>query len=211
MQKHVTALLLFALLCCSCWGQQTNLLNTVSPKLKTFLARHPAAVQTLTIAFSGTFTNKTARLFYFYPQKGADGRAFHFYSSMVGLADVLICVPEDQDPLDEFIAILFETLNTKGEARFIKIQQDARVGTISKSEFARETLKVEFEAEKATRDLLVALKLSKKEVANSVEYPLYIGCPDNVDDFLPYLKRVNRHGDALQTYESLYDSIRKAP
>lgn len=211
MRKHVTAFLLFALFSCSSWGQQSNLLSTVSPKLRTFLAKRPAALQTLTTAFSSAFTNKTVRLFYFYPEKGSDARAFHFYPNMVGMADVLICVSEDQDPLDEFIAILFEALNTKGLDRFAKIQQDAKSGTISRADFARETLKVEFDAEKSTRDLLAALKLTKKETAKSVYYPLYIGCPDKAEDFLPYLKRVHRQRDVFQTYELLYDSIRKAP
>jgi len=220
MQKYATAFLLL-LLHCSSWGQQSNLLsaavlqsdliNTVSPKLRALLVQHTAALLTLTNAFSSAFTNKTVRLFYFYPEKGSDRRAFHFYPNMAPLADVYICVPEDQDPLDEFIDILFEALNTKGQARFAKIDQDARLGTISRADYAREKIKVEFEAEKSTRDLLVALRFSDKDIANSVDYPLYIRCPDSAEDFLAYLKNVNGHMDVFQAYEVLYDSIRKTP
>ena len=211
MQKKVSAFLLFAFLCSSSWGQQSNILSTVSPKLRTFLAGRPAAAQTLTATFSSAFTNKTVRLFYFYPDNKSEPRAFHFYPDMVGMADVLICVAENQDALDEFISILFESLNTKGETRFAKLDQDAKSAKISRAEYAREKLKVEFEAEKRTRDLLLALKLSKKETAGSVEYGLYVGCPDKFEDFLPYLKRVSRQGDVFQVYELLYDSLRKGP
>jgi hypothetical protein len=216
MQKQVSAFLLSAFLCSSSWAQQSNILSTVSPKLRTFLGGRPAAAQTLTAALSSAFTNKTVRLFYFYPDKESEPRAFqprafHYYPNMVGIADVLICVAEDQDPLDEFISILFETLNTKGETRFAKLDEDARSAKISRAEYAREKVKVEFEAEKSTRDLLVALKLSKKETAGSVEYGLYLGCPDNFEDFLPYLKTVSRHGNVFQAYELLYDSLRKQP
>jgi hypothetical protein len=91
------------------------------------------------------------------------------------------------------------------------LDQDARSGIISREGYAREKLKVEFEAEKGTRDALLALKLSNKETAGSAEYGLYVGCPNKFEDFLPYLKKVSRHGDVFQAYESLYDSLRKEP
>ena len=91
------------------------------------------------------------------------------------------------------------------------MDQDAKSGIISREEYAREKLKVEFEAEKGTRDALLALQLSNKEKAGSVEYDLYVECPDKFEDFLPYLKKVSRHGDVFQAYESLYDSLRKEP
>jgi hypothetical protein len=210
MQKQVTAILLSTFLCSSCWGQQSNFLSTVSPKLRTFLRAHPPAAKTLTAELSSAFTNTTVRLFYYYPDKEFKANAFHFYPNMVGMADVHICVAEDQYPLDEFISILFETINTKGVTRFAKLDEDAISGNISRTEYAREKLKVEFEAEKNTRDLLVALKLSKKDIGGSVEYGLYVGCPDKFEDFLPYLRRVHRHGDVFyHEYELLYDSLRK--
>lgn len=214
MQKRVTVILLSAFLCSSSWAQHTNLLSTVSPKLKSFLAHSPAAAQTLAKAISDAFTNKAVRLFYFYPNTQPDRStfeplAFHFYPNLTGMPDVLICVAENQAPLDEFISILFEALNTKGDDRFAKLDEDARSGIISRPEYAREKLKVEFEAEKNTRDLLRALKLSKAETAGSHEHALYLGCPDTFEAFLPYLKKVNRHGDIFEAYQSLYDSLRK--
>jgi hypothetical protein len=85
MQKQVIAFLVSAFLWSSCWGQQSNILSTVSPKLKEFLGRHPAADKTLIAGLSSAFTNKTARLFYFYRVSEAEARAFHFYPNMNGM------------------------------------------------------------------------------------------------------------------------------
>lgn len=58
MQKRFATLLLFTALHCSCWGQPSNILSTVSPNLKSFFNRHPAAFKALSSAFSDALTNR---------------------------------------------------------------------------------------------------------------------------------------------------------
>ena len=195
-----------------CWAssaQETNLLGACSPKLRKFLTDHPVALKELNHAFSGAFTGRTVRLNYFYSDDEHEPRAFHLYPQTAGLPDVYICVRENQLPLDEFTSMLFEILNSKGEPRFEQLFKDAKAGTISRSEFARAILKVEFEAAKTTRDLLGRLELGKKDIAKSYYYGRYRELPDDFEGYLLYIKRVSPKMDAIGGYELQYDSLRK--
>jgi hypothetical protein len=106
------------LLCASSWAQQTNIVSAASPKLKKFISNHPEAAKIFTNAISSAFSNKTVQLYYFYSDDESEARAYHYYPNTVGMPEVIVCVRENQSSLDEFITILFETLNTKQEAGF---------------------------------------------------------------------------------------------
>jgi hypothetical protein len=211
VHRHITIIFLSVLLGASSWAQGNNILSTVSPKLKIFMSHHSEAAKILTDAFSSSFSNKTVRLNYFYSNDESDSeaRAFHYYPNTVGQPEVVLCVRENQSPLDEFISVLFETLNSKSEAGFTKLSQDAYYGTISREQFAKEVRRYEFEAIKSTRAALVTLKFGKKETNGSYYYTRLIECPTEFADFLPYSKRISPNRDFDKEYELQYDSLRK--
>jgi hypothetical protein len=198
-------------LCASSWAQGSNVIGEVSPKLKTFLSDNPVAIKILTNAISSAFSNRTARLLYFYSNDKSEfeARAFHYYPNVVGQPEITLCVRENQIPLDEFIAILFETLNSKGEPGFTKLSQDAYYGTISREQFAKEVRRYEFEAIKNTQAALITLKFSKKEINGSFYCRRFIECPTDFADFLTYSKKISPNRDLDKEYELQYDSLRK--
>ena len=196
------------LLCVSSLAQ-SNIVGTLSPKLKKIMLDHPEAAKILTNAISNSFSNKTVRLFYFYSDDGSEAKAFHYYPNTIGLPEVVLCVRENQSPLDEFITILFETLNSNGESSFAKLSQDAYYGTITREQFAMGILQYEFEATKNTRAALLTLEFGKKEINESYYYRKFAECPTNFDGFLSYSKKISPQREAFKEYELKYDSLRK--
>jgi hypothetical protein len=209
MGRNLVILFSCIFLWCASWAQETNLLRGCSPKLKEFLTDHPTAQKTLNHAFSEAFSSRTVGLSYFYSEDEHQPKAFHFYPQNAGLPQVFICVRENQPPLDEFISVLFEISNSKGESRFQQIFEQARAGTISRTEFARAILKVEFEADKTIRDLLAHLDVAKRERAKSYYYGRYRDLPDDFEEYLSFIKRASPKRDAIGDYELQYDSLRK--
>jgi hypothetical protein len=173
------------------------------------MSDHPQAEKILTNAFSSAFAKKTVGLYYFYSYDESQPRSFHYYPDNVGWPEVVLCVRENQNPMDEFITLLFETLNSKSEDGFTKLGQEAYLGTISKEQFAKEVLRYEFETTKNTRATLLKLKFGKKETKDSDYYRRFIECPTNFDDFLSYSKKVSQSRDVMKEYELKYDSLRK--
>jgi hypothetical protein len=123
------------------------------------------------------------------------------------MAEVFICVRENQQPFDEFSSLLFEILNTRNEARFLKLTDDAKAGKVSRDEFARGILRSEFDAIQDTKTSLIALKLDKSATAGSYDYPRYLNCPSKFDDFLSYAKKVSKR-DVFKEYQEKYDELR---
>lgn len=207
--QKLTLLFSCLFLCWASWAQETNLLRGASPKLSKFLAEHPTALKALNHAFSDAFQERTVGLQYFYSEDEHQAKAFHFYPQNAGLPQVLICVRENQCPLDEFIGVIFEIVNSKGEARFKQIVERGKAGTISRTEFARAILKVEFDADKTIRDLLRRLELREKDKAKSYYYGRYRSLPDDFEGYLSFIKRVSPKRDAIGDYELQYDIMRK--
>ena len=209
MRNTFIAVVLWATTCVWSWAQQNAFEPSLSPKLRQFLSKHPDATTSLTNSVSEAFSNRTCSVYYFYTDAPSEPRAYHFYPTTIGAPDVVLCVSEQQKPLDEFITLLFETLNSRGEARFSELTEAAKAGTISRSEFAREILRQEFEATKSTREKILALKLRNKEKSTSHYYQLYTKCPGDFDGFLTYAKRMSDNRDAFKYYEAEYDTLRK--
>ena len=208
MRKRI-AILFLVLSCSVSWAQEHYILDTISPKLRKFLTDKPAASKVFTNALLEAFSNNTVSLFYFYSNDESQAKAFHYYPNNAGLANVFICVRENQTPLDEFISLFFETLNTKGQGQFAKLTQEAIAGTISRTEFAKEVSKVEFESMRKTQALLISLKFSKKETAQSYFYRRVVECPTEYEEFELYCNKVSPHRDSIKEYELQYDLLRK--
>jgi hypothetical protein len=192
------------------WAQQRNFFDTASPKLKKLLANNLIAYQALTNELTKAFSTNSVRLFYFYSEDESQPRAFHFYPWMAASADVYICVRENQTDIDEYICFLYEVQNSKGRARFEQIFQAARNGDISRNTFAIEISRVEFEAVKATKQIIATLKLSKKQQAESYYYNRFANCPAEYEEFEAYTKRISPHRDSIGDYEKQYDRVRRA-
>jgi hypothetical protein len=210
LPKNFIFAFLSMLLSASSWAQDGNFLNTFSPKLRKFMIGHPAATKVLTNALTDAFSSRSVRLFYFYSDDESKPRAFHFYPYSAGQADVIIGVRENQHPLDEFICILYETINSKSEKQFAKVLDDARSGSILRADFARAILKIEFSTDKQVRDAIRTLDFGKKEKSESYSYRRLAELPDDFEESLAYQKKVSPRRDPIKDYELQYDAFRKA-
>jgi hypothetical protein len=180
-----------------------------SPKLRQFLSDHPLAAKTLTNTISKVFSNRTVDLFYFYDDDDhTKPPAYHYYPHKPGNAEVIICVRENQAPLDEYLCLLFESLNSRSEANFVKLTQEAREGKISRDAFAREILRSEFTASLDTRTAMMNLNLDKSDTIGSYYYKRVLNSPGKFDDFLLYIKKDSKR-DVFKEYQEKYDEIRK--
>jgi hypothetical protein len=211
MNKRLLALLLVLLSLVSCPAQGTNLLLACSPKLRTLLAAHPEAFNAFTNACClATRTNSVA-LVYFYCEDDSVARGRPVFLRTAGMPDVLICVRENQQPWDEFVCIVFELFNTLSRPQFEELLARAKTGTISRNDFPREIIRVEFERTVLPlRDLLVKMKLTRKEKAKSYFYPKSLGCPDDFEAFLSYQKKTSPQRDLTRQYQEQYDQLRSS-
>ena len=185
-------------------------MSALSPKLKSLLATNPPARTALSNACAGAFSGRSLGLFYFYCDTDATPRAYHFYPNTVGQAAVVICVRENQEPWDELITLVFELVNSKSEKQFGDLWERAKAGTMAKDKFAREVLRLEFEAVKATRDIARGLHLGSKERENSHYYNRFLDCPDSFNAFLSFTQKISGGRDAMKDYEAQYDALRKS-
>jgi hypothetical protein len=204
------AIVVLVLSCFAGWAQQQNFFDTVSPKLNKFLASNPAAYKTLTNALTETFSTNSLLIHYFYSGNEAEARAYHFYPQVAGMPDVIICVRENQTALDEYISILFEAINARGQPRFLQLVDAAKSGTISRNDFVHGILKIEFEATKAIKELLISLKLSRKDCKGSYFYDRFANGPTTYEEHRAYVKKVSPQRDAIGHYEKTYDELRNA-
>ena len=209
MNKRMILLLLF-LSCAPVWAARQNFLTTVSPQLKLLMQDHPAAFKTLTNALTESFSNRTVRLYYFYSEDEAEAKASHFYPNQAGGPDVVLAIQENQKTWDEYICLHFEIINCQGEKRFARILEKARDGTIGRTQFAREILKIEHDATKLTRDLILKFGLKKEDTFLSDYYRKFAECPDDFEESLAYARKASPKRNALKDYEASYDAFRKA-
>ena len=211
MRKAFATLSLCILIVSTSYSNPPPIESRESPKLKKFLSEHPLAAKLLTDTISEVFSNRTADLFYFYSDDETEPPAYHYYPEQArGMAEVIICVRENQLPLDEFACLFFETLNSRSEANFVKLTQDAKKGKISRDAFARGILRFEFNAALDTRTALINLNLDKSDTVGSYYYDRVLNSPGNFDEFLSYTKK-NSKRDVFKEYQQKYDAIRKTP
>jgi hypothetical protein len=210
MGKRFLILVFLFVTCVLCPAEEMNFLAGISPKLRKLVTGNAAAMSVLTNACSSAFRTNSVQLVYFYSEDDSRPRAVHYYPHTVGQADVMLCIRENQEPWDEFISIVFELLNSKNENRFEVLFERAKAGSIGKTEFAMGVIRIEFDADIVTRDLLKGMKLSRREKARSYFYNRFLGCPDGFEDFLGYQRKVSPRRDLVKQYEAMYEGIRDA-
>ena len=191
-----------------CWAQDTNFF-TLSPKLKALLAKNPPARTALSNACATAFSGRSVGLYYFYCDNESVERAYHFYPNTMNQPAVVICVRENQYPWDELFCLLFELSNSNAQQKFAEIYEQAKAGTMSREEFPKAVLRLEFEAIKGTRDLVRGLHLSRSEKRKSHYYKLFLDCPNDFDGFLSYTKKTSKDRDPVKDYLNQYDTLRK--
>src|SRR5262245_13438390 len=141
MREFMALIWLTTLFWISCPAEEAGVPKMASPKLKRFLADHPAASQSLAGAISESFSNRTMMLYYFYSDDETQPRVFHKYPEQ---SVVLVVVRENQEPCDEFICLIFEILNSQDEKSFKDLSEQAKSGAISKADFSSAAMRQEF-------------------------------------------------------------------
>jgi hypothetical protein len=86
----------------------------------------------------------------------------------------------------------------------------AKAGTISRADFAAETMKQEIVALNRTRDMLKSLQFTNREKSASQLYNHIKHTPDTYEEFLKYCKSQSPPLDCLIGYEQQYDALRKS-
>jgi hypothetical protein len=209
MFRILAAAFLLASIVSSRCADEDWLFSRLSPDLKKFMVGHPAALTVLSNVFSETFSNRSVHVTYFYSTNEAEARAFHFNPGLAGVADVFICVRENQHPLDQFTTLLFESLNFCNDKQFKNLVEEAYNGSVSKDVFVNTITRLEFTAMVKTRSLLVPLQFSKEEIKQSRLYTLQMDCPLDFKDYVAYLKAINSQLAIVKVYEDQYDELRK--
>ena len=207
MRIAITQMLLALLLSISSQAQKINFFSTVSPKLGQFITAHPEASLMISNVGSEVFQNRKIQIYYFYTDDDSVPRAFHYYHDE---STVDIVIRENQQPSDECICLIFEMLNSEGEKRFLKLEEEAKSGTVTKADFVKGVMQQEFQAGKKMRALLGNLRLSKKEIAESYSYNRILHCPNDFEEFLSYTKKVSPNRDQVKEYEREYDYLRNS-
>ncbi len=198
------------IVCFSSGAQDTNFLSSVSPNLKKLLSDHPKALTVLTNALSQAFSNRTVKLLYFYSDNPNQRSAGHFYPNQIGMPDVIICVAEGSYPVDEFIGVLYETLNSEGKNHFQDLVEKARAGTVSRADFAKQVSRLEFDALLSTRELITHLGLSNRETRKSHLYRQFVDMPSDWEKYQSYLRSLYpANHSPIEEYESQYDLLPK--
>lgn len=195
----------FVLLLCStlvAHAATSDFLSTVSPKLKEFLAKNPAASNTLYEVLTVQQTARKYGLVYFYTTNVLISAAQHSY-----LADdvVAIAVREDQEPIDEYLCLTFELLNSSNEPKFAQIVDDARKNNLSREDFAKRFVETEFIAVKKLKSLLPKMKLDPKVTSSSSYYTNFQNIPDSFEQFYAQTQERSGGWDYLKRYQSYYD------
>src|SRR5579859_861371 len=185
--KFLLTLLLISASYAATAASATDLRSMCSPKLRKLLDEHESAAQTLSNAVAEAFSNRSLQLYYMYSTNEAVPPASHYYPDP-GTVGILLV--ENQEPIDEFITLLYEIINSKGEKRFKELCDQAMTDDIPRTNFAYEVLRMEFQAAKETREVVRRAKFNKSEISKSHQFTKLALCPDDYAEFLSYTEKL---------------------
>jgi hypothetical protein len=187
------------------YSQETNVCSMLSPKLQAFLKEDAEAAKLLRKVLHEAFAKRTLQICY--TSSSNKAQAYHTYTD----DGVSITIRQNQPILDEYLCLVFEILNSENEHRFFKLMDKAERGTISREDFARQTLKVEFKAAKRAQSLIRKLTFRREDILGSYYYTRIVNCQDKFDDFLAAIEKEAETSprDPLKFYEAEYDKLRK--
>jgi hypothetical protein len=186
-------------------AQEAKIHDMFCPKLTQFLSEYPTASEWLQKLMDKSFAARQLRIYYYYSNDQSLANSFHYYPDT---NSVVIIVRENNQPIDEFIFLAYEALNSENQPPVEALWRKAQMGTIAREEFAREVLMLEFKAEKKFQALFGSLKIPTNETAKSIHYNQLMGCPDTFEEFISYTKKISAPKDPLEEYEIQYDAVR---
>lgn len=196
--------LLFVLLASNGITQEPSILAQVSPKLRQFIADHPAASKALTNALHEVAARHLA-VFYFYTADETRPPALHHSPDESSL---VVTLRENAQPCDEFICLLYEIVNAKSDETYRALFKEAKTGTISKERFIDSVFEKEFVAAKEMKLLITNLGLTPAEADGSRNLQVFRQCPDTFAEFLTQVKADTNSNFQLKSYEEQYDAVR---
>src|SRR5580658_3577228 len=91
-------------------SQESNIFTSLSPNLRRFIEAHEGAAIIFNQVLSEAFAKKRVAVYYFYSTNEPD--AYHFCNAT---NEVVIAIRQGQQPLDEFVCLTYEALNSEDE------------------------------------------------------------------------------------------------
>ena len=208
-QPRVARFLITVLCAGLCWvvrAQETNVLSMASPQLNRLLSENPTAFRALTNVLHLACGDRTLWLYYFYSTSQSPASAFHDYPSE---SHVAIYLREDQEPLDQYICLMYEAQNSTNQKRFAELLDRAKAGSIAREQFAHDIAMLEFDAVKKTRDRLKEIRVRRGDLKRSSYHKIFAGVPDDFDRYLFYATNRSPARNIIGELEGKYDLLRK--
>ena len=205
MRIVIAQILLAVLLSSSSQAQKSNILGSVSPKLRQFLTAHPEASLALSNAPSEAFHNRAVQLYYMYSDDESIARAFHYYPDETSVG---IVIRENQQPCDECICLIYETLNSLGEKQFQELAERAKSGTVTKADFVKGIFQQEFPVEMKMQKIVGSFRITNKEKNESYFYNRLMQEPNGFEKAMAYKKKAAPKQELIKFYEREYDDLR---
>jgi tetratricopeptide (TPR) repeat protein len=180
----------------------SDFLKTLSPELQQFLRENDSAskylagileVQLRVRAFTVIYTTN-----YF-------GSTACHVNKRPDLAEIWLS--KGEEPLDEYLSLVYELLNSSHEEKFRNVREQASAKKISRRDFIREFIKIEQEAHLKLKADLRKLALSDKDIASSRQYELQLKMPDTFEEFYLGCKNVSDDWSPARDYSQMYDSL----
>jgi len=185
------------------FDKESNVLEMLSPKLHALLNDNVEATRLLTNTIGKAFSTRKFKIYYAYSSNRT--HSYHYYVDDA----VVIVLRGEQEALDEYLGLVYETLNSENEDRFLKLCHKAESGSISRLNFAHEMLRIEFGALKKEQSLVRKLKFPTKDTLESYFYKRTINCPDKFEEFLGEIEKqvTTNERNVIRDYERDYDSL----
>jgi hypothetical protein len=182
-----------------------SFIDSLSPKLQLFLKQHSSISNSFVESSREVLQTRRVQLYYFYAADPSVPPATHYDAAVNSTA---IVVKENQEPLDECVCILFELINSTHESQFSQVVKKAYSGELSKSEFAKELLKIEFSSTIKVQKLLKTEKFESQETKSAEHYNRLLACPTKFDDYLKFIETTPSR-NPVKEYESQYEDLVK--
>lgn len=168
----------------------------------------PKVYQFLLEAFNGYYTSVPLA---WDPSRPNDN-AYAEHKPSVDRRYINIRVSPGLSPEDQVASMVYEAINAQNEKQFAEITEKAHAGSLTKTEFILEILRLEHKSLKKTRAFLSAQESYRDiDLSQTVFYSKMHGTPEEFDDFIQYLQRIKRDEyDVFKHYSDFYDFIMPA-
>lgn len=201
----LTAIFFWAMMANPAKATTAEFVNALSPQLRQFLRDHVAASNYLTGILDVQTSVRSLGIEYTNDLRGTT--ACHV-SPKPDLSVIWIC--KDQQPIDEYLDVVFELFNSSHEEKFRKVEDEARAKRISRRNFVKQIVKIEYESHAKLKSDLPLLKFSAKDIAASSNYEYgFVNGPGNFEDFFSWVKNGSGPDELPKTwdYGVMYDSL----